>query len=122
MTAKIQAIRGMEDVLPEASPLWEKFEDACRTVFEQYGYRNMRTPIVEPTPLFVKHRVEDHLSQIYSPVVPLRSGQTTIGSLEVVNRLGSGTFRTADVQVLETVAAAGRIDGVQGAVAPRRPA
>jgi ribonuclease E len=29
---------------------------------------------VEPTPLFVKHRVEDHLSQIYSPVVPLRSG------------------------------------------------
>jgi ribonuclease E len=28
----------------------------------------------EPVPLFVKHRVEDHLSQIYSPVVPLRSG------------------------------------------------
>jgi ribonuclease E len=28
----------------------------------------------EPTPLFVKHRVEDHLSQIYSPVVPLKSG------------------------------------------------
>jgi ribonuclease E len=28
----------------------------------------------EPTPLFVKHRVEDHLSQIYSPTVPLRSG------------------------------------------------
>jgi len=28
----------------------------------------------EPAPLFVKHRVEDHLSQIYSPVVPLRSG------------------------------------------------
>ncbi|MBA4012266.1 MAG: ribonuclease E/G [Phenylobacterium sp.] len=31
-------------------------------------------PYREPTPLFVKHRVEDHLSQIYSPVVPLRSG------------------------------------------------
>jgi ribonuclease E len=28
----------------------------------------------EPTPLFVRHRIEDHLSQIYSPVVPLRSG------------------------------------------------
>src|SRR4029450_8558898 len=39
-------------------------------------------------------------------VVPLRSGQTTIGSLEVVNRLGGQlTFRTADVQVLETIAA-----------------
>ena len=31
-------------------------------------------PYREPTPLFVKHRVEDHLSQIYTPVVPLRSG------------------------------------------------
>jgi ribonuclease E len=31
-------------------------------------------PYREPTPLFVKHRVEDHLSQIYSPVVPLKSG------------------------------------------------
>jgi histidyl-tRNA synthetase len=54
MTAKIQAVRGMEDVLPDASPLWEKFEDACRAVFEQYGYRNMRTPIVEPTALFIR--------------------------------------------------------------------
>ena len=54
MSQKIQSIRGMEDVLPEASPLWEKFEDACRAVFEQYGYRNMRTPIVEYTPLFVR--------------------------------------------------------------------
>jgi histidyl-tRNA synthetase len=54
MSAKIQAIRGMEDVLPEASALWQRFEDACRGVFEQYGYRNMRTPIVEPTALFVR--------------------------------------------------------------------
>jgi diguanylate cyclase (GGDEF)-like protein len=39
-------------------------------------------------------------------VVPLRSGQTAIGSLEVINRLGDArTFRDADVQVLETVAA-----------------
>ena len=38
--------------------------------------------------------------------VPLRSGHTTIGTLEVVNRLGdSRTFRDADVQVLETIAA-----------------
>jgi len=54
MTAKLQAIRGMEDVLPDASSLLEKLEDACRTVFRQYGYRNMRTPIVEPTQLFVR--------------------------------------------------------------------
>jgi len=54
MSAKIQAIRGMEDVLPDATPLWEKLEDACRAVFRQYGYRNIRTPIVEPTALFVR--------------------------------------------------------------------
>ncbi len=54
MSQKIQAIRGMEDVLPDRSPLWQKFEDATRAVFEQYGYRNIRTPIVEPTPLFVR--------------------------------------------------------------------
>jgi histidyl-tRNA synthetase len=34
--------------------LWHKLEDATRRVFEQYGYRNMRTPIVEPTALFVR--------------------------------------------------------------------
>ena len=50
-------------------------------------------------PLLRDGRLKDVL------VVPLRSGQTTIGSLEVVNRVGNGTFRTADVQVLETIAA-----------------
>ena len=54
MTTKLQAIRGMEDILPDASPLWERLEDACREVFRQYGYRNIRTPIVEPTALFVR--------------------------------------------------------------------
>src|SRR5436853_3635906 len=54
MTVKIQAIRGMVDVLPDASPLWQKLEDTARAVFERYGYRNMRTPIVEPASLFVR--------------------------------------------------------------------
>ena len=54
MSQKIQAIRGMEDVLPDAAPLWQKLEDATRRVFEQYGYRNIRTPVVEPTALFVR--------------------------------------------------------------------
>ncbi len=54
MSAKLQAIRGMEDVLPDATPLWERLEDACRAVFRQYGYRNIRTPIVEPTALYVR--------------------------------------------------------------------
>jgi histidyl-tRNA synthetase len=54
MSSRIQALRGMEDVLPEASALWERLEEECRAVFGQYGYRNMRTPIVEPTALFVR--------------------------------------------------------------------
>src|SRR6185436_9911037 len=47
VTRKIQAIRGMEDVLPDQSALWEQLEEACRDVFRQYGYRNIRVPIVE---------------------------------------------------------------------------
>ncbi|MBC8021747.1 MAG: histidine--tRNA ligase [Burkholderiales bacterium] len=54
MTSRVQGIRGMEDVLPDQTPLWQKVEDATRRVFEQYGYRNIRTPIVEPTALFVR--------------------------------------------------------------------
>ncbi len=50
----IQAVKGMNDLLPDQSPLWEWFEDTCRGIFRQYGYRLMRTPIVEPTPLFVR--------------------------------------------------------------------
>ena len=44
----------MNDVLPDESPLWEFFEDTVREVFRCYGYRNIRTPIVERTELFVR--------------------------------------------------------------------
>jgi histidyl-tRNA synthetase len=50
----IQAVRGMNDVLPDEAALWERFEDAVRGVFGQYGYRNLRVPVVEATPLFVR--------------------------------------------------------------------
>ncbi len=54
MPAPLQAVRGMNDVLPDEAPLWELLEDAVREVFRQYGYRNLRVPVVEPTPLFVR--------------------------------------------------------------------
>jgi histidyl-tRNA synthetase len=54
MASALQAVRGMNDVLPDEAPLWERFEDTARTVFAQYGYRNIRVPIVEPTALFVR--------------------------------------------------------------------
>ncbi|MEK7834724.1 MAG: histidine--tRNA ligase, partial [Pseudomonadota bacterium] len=54
MPDKIHAVRGMNDVLPAQSALWELLEDAVREVFRQYGYSNIRTPIVERTELFVR--------------------------------------------------------------------
>jgi histidyl-tRNA synthetase len=54
MATPLQAVRGMNDVLPEDAPTWQRFEDAAREVFERYGYRHMRVPIVESTPLFVR--------------------------------------------------------------------
>jgi histidyl-tRNA synthetase len=55
MAAKqIQAIRGMNDILPEEAHLWERFEDTVRGWLHAYGYRNLRTPILEKTDLFVR--------------------------------------------------------------------
>ncbi len=53
-SGKLQAVRGMNDVLPDEAAIWEWLETAVREVFRQYGYRNMRVPLVEPTPLFVR--------------------------------------------------------------------
>jgi histidyl-tRNA synthetase len=52
MPERLQAIRGMHDVLPERAHLWQYLEDRARDVIEGYGYREMRTPLVEPVELF----------------------------------------------------------------------
>ncbi len=54
MATALQAVRGMNDVLPDEAALWERFEDTTRAVLALYGYRNLRVPIVESTPLFVR--------------------------------------------------------------------
>ncbi|WP_136066543.1 histidine--tRNA ligase [Modicisalibacter radicis] len=54
MSKKIQAIRGMNDLLPEQSPLWQYFEGQVRTLMQRYGYREIRTPILEQTALFAR--------------------------------------------------------------------
>lgn len=51
---KFQSIKGFYDILPEATPLWFKLEDTVRKVLGQYGYKNIRMPLVEPTELFVR--------------------------------------------------------------------
>lgn len=52
MSQTLQAVRGMNDVLPEEAAFWELFEDTVRTWLKGYGYKPIRMPIVEPTPLF----------------------------------------------------------------------
>jgi len=48
----LQAVRGMNDILPDEANLWLWFEDVVRDWLEGYGYRNIRMPLVEPTALF----------------------------------------------------------------------
>nr|WP_277355912.1 histidine--tRNA ligase [Marinobacter daepoensis] len=50
--AKIQAIRGMNDILPEQTPVWQYVESTVRQVLGQYGYQEIRMPVVEHTELF----------------------------------------------------------------------
>ncbi|MFA7349393.1 MAG: histidine--tRNA ligase [Methylotenera sp.] len=54
MSNKFQSIKGFYDILPEATPLWFKLEDTARRVLAQYGYKNIRMPLVEPTELYVR--------------------------------------------------------------------
>jgi histidyl-tRNA synthetase len=54
MSNKFQSIKGFYDILPEATPLWFKLEDTARRVLGQYGYKNIRMPLVEPTELYVR--------------------------------------------------------------------
>lgn len=52
MSEIIQAVRGMNDILPPATSLWQHAEHVFRFVFHSYGYQEIRFPIVEKTELF----------------------------------------------------------------------
>ncbi|MCK5918882.1 MAG: histidine--tRNA ligase [Cocleimonas sp.] len=52
MAKNIQSIRGMHDILPSQSASWQYLEATVRALFNSYGYRELRTPIIEPTELF----------------------------------------------------------------------
>ena len=54
MQRLIQSIRGMNDVLPDATPYWRLLEDTAREVLAAYGYQEVRLPIVERTELFAR--------------------------------------------------------------------
>src|SRR3990167_10171944 len=48
----IQAVRGMNDILPPESFIWQHVETAFRRIVQGHGYQEIRTPIVEKTDLF----------------------------------------------------------------------
>lgn len=54
MAEKISAVKGMNDIAAPESAHWEWLEAKVRALMGRYGYRNIRTPIVEPTALFVR--------------------------------------------------------------------
>lgn len=54
MIKKLTGVKGMNDVLPQQAALWQTFEQAAQSVLCAYGYRHIRTPIVEYTSLFTR--------------------------------------------------------------------
>ena len=54
MAEILRAVKGMNDILPAESARWEWFESVVRRVMSRYGYQPLRTPVVEPTALFVR--------------------------------------------------------------------
>lgn len=79
--SKFQSIKGFYDVLPELTPLWQKLELTAAKVLQQYGYRNIRMPLVESTDLFVRS-VGEHTDivekEMYSWTDALNSDRLTL--------------------------------------------
>ena len=54
MSETIKAVKGMNDILPPESARWDWLEERVRSLMSRHGYVGVRTPIVEPTALFVR--------------------------------------------------------------------
>lgn len=52
MVSKLQAVRGMNDLLADEMPYWQQVERAARELFAEYGYFEMRVPLLEHAELF----------------------------------------------------------------------
>ncbi len=54
MVSKYEALRGMEDILPGEVEKWQWLEEKARVFFQGHGFKEIRTPILEYTDLFVR--------------------------------------------------------------------
>ena len=59
MTTGLTPVRGMNDVLPEDAPAWQRLERIARETLSEYGYRELRLPLLERTELF-KRSIGEH--------------------------------------------------------------
>ncbi|MBI1941850.1 MAG: histidine--tRNA ligase [Acidobacteria bacterium] len=50
----IRSVKGTRDLVPPETALWQRVEDEARRVFAAYNYREIRTPVLEPTVLFAR--------------------------------------------------------------------
>jgi histidyl-tRNA synthetase len=98
---KFQAIKGVRDILPPDSALWNRVENAAREVFASYGFGEIRLPIFEPTELFARsiglntdvvskemYTFEDHdlrlLDQVRSNAISSISGFPSLSDVNLV--------------------------------------
>ncbi|MCI0671712.1 MAG: histidine--tRNA ligase [Myxococcaceae bacterium] len=54
MSGKVSGVKGMNDLLPPDSSVWQHVEQTVRELFARFGYQEVRTPVVEDTALFVR--------------------------------------------------------------------
>jgi histidyl-tRNA synthetase len=95
MATELRAVRGMNDILPEEAERWELLEETLRDWLRAHGYRNIRTPLVEPTALFKRaigeatdivekemYSFEDSLNGEHLTLRPEATASTVRASLE----------------------------------------
>ncbi len=59
MSESVKAVRGMHDILPEATPVWQHAEQSITAILQRYGYQEIRIPVLEKTELFERSIGED---------------------------------------------------------------
>ena len=102
MSQTLQAIRGMNDILPADAELWEQFEGTVRDWLAAYGYRPIRMPMVEPTPLFSRAigEVTDIVEkEMYSFEDALNGESLSLPYMDQAASLRARIFGYSDVQM-----------------------
>ena len=120
MSKTLQAVRGMNDILPDEAERWEDLEAALRDWLRGYGYRAIRTPLLEPTGLFQRaigeatdivekemYSFEDRLNGEQLTLRPRRCGLQS-------NTAWSTTARYGCITLARCIAMSGRKKVVTG--------